>query len=39
MAEEAPGAYKDITEIVDSVHNVGLAKKVVRLNPLGVIKG
>jgi len=39
LAEEAPGAYKDITEIVDSVHNAGLARKVARLRPLGVVKG
>jgi len=39
LAEEAPGAYKDIAEIVDSVHNAGLANKVARLTPLGVIKG
>jgi len=39
LAEEAPGAYKDVTEIVDSVHNAGLSKKVARLRPLGVVKG
>ncbi|MDI6733978.1 MAG: RtcB family protein [Patescibacteria group bacterium] len=39
LAEEAPVAYKDIDEIVSIVHEIGLAKKVVRLKPLGVIKG
>lgn len=39
LAEGSPGAYKDISEIVNSVHNVGLASKVARLKPLGVIKG
>jgi tRNA-splicing ligase RtcB len=38
-AEEAPGAYKDVTEVVDSVHNAGLAKKVVRVRPIAVVKG
>lgn len=39
VAEEAPGAYKDVTEVVDSVHNAGLAKKVVKLKPMAVVKG
>lgn len=39
LAEEAPGAYKDIDEIVKIVDEVGIAKKVARLVPLGVIKG
>ncbi len=38
-AEEAPGAYKDVRQVVDAVHNAGLAKKVVRVRPLGVVKG
>jgi tRNA-splicing ligase RtcB len=38
-AEEAPGAYKDVSEVVDSVEEVGLARKVARLRPLGVVKG
>ncbi|HHT9133108.1 MAG TPA: RtcB family protein, partial [Candidatus Tripitaka californicus] len=32
-------AYKDVTEVVDVVHNAGIARKVVQLKPLGVIKG
>jgi len=39
VAEEAPGAYKDVTEVVNSVHNAELAKKVVRVKPLACIKG
>jgi tRNA-splicing ligase RtcB len=39
ISEEAPGAYKDIDEVVQISHAAGLAKKVVRLRPLGVVKG
>lgn len=39
LAEEAPKAYKDVNEIVDVTHNVGISTKVVRLKPLGVLKG
>lgn len=39
LAEEAPGAYKDVERVVDVVDQVGLARKVARLRPLGVIKG
>jgi tRNA-splicing ligase RtcB len=39
LAEEAPVAYKDVEEVVDVVHKVGIARKVVRLCPVGVIKG
>jgi len=39
LAEEAPLAYKDVDEVVEVVHRVGLAKKVARLKPVGVIKG
>ncbi len=39
LAEEMPEAYKDISNVVDIVHNAGLSKKVARLKPLGVIKG
>ncbi len=39
LAEEAPHAYKDVERVVDVVHAVGLARKVARLRPLGVIKG
>ena len=39
FAEEAPGAYKDVVEVIEAVHNANLATKVVRMRPLGVIKG
>lgn len=39
LAEEAPLAYKDVEEVVDVVHKVGIAKKVAKLKPVGVIKG
>ena len=39
IAEEAPLAYKDINEVVQVVHNAGLARKVAKLSPLAVIKG
>ncbi len=39
LAEEAPIAYKDVEEVVDVVAAAGIAKKVVRLKPVGVIKG
>jgi len=39
LVEEAPGAYKDVREVVDVVHNSGLARKVARMRPLGVVKG
>ena len=38
-AEEAPEAYKDVNLVVESTHQAGLAKKVVRLKPLACIKG
>jgi tRNA-splicing ligase RtcB len=39
IAEEAPGAYKDVAAVVDCAHRVGLARKVVRLAPLICVKG
>ena len=39
LAEEAPVAYKDVDMVVDVVHKAGLAHKVARLRPLGVMKG
>ena len=39
LKEEMPEAYKDISLVVEAVHMAGLAKKVARLRPLGVIKG
>jgi len=39
LAEEAPIAYKDVSQVVDVVHNAGIAKKVARLRPIAVVKG
>lgn len=39
LAEEMPEAYKDISNVVDVVHNAGISKKVARLRPMGVVKG
>jgi tRNA-splicing ligase RtcB len=39
LAEEQPAAYKDVTQVADAVHQAGLARKVARLRPIGVIKG
>jgi tRNA-splicing ligase RtcB len=39
ITEEIPEAYKDVDEVVDVVHNAGLARRVARLKPMGVIKG
>jgi len=39
IAEEAPGAYKDIDQVVQVSHDLGIVEKIVRLVPLGVVKG
>lgn len=39
LAEEAPQAYKDVDEVVKVVSGAGIARKVVRLVPVAVIKG
>ena len=39
VAEEAPGAYKDVTAVVDAAEAAGLALKVARVEPLICIKG
>ena len=39
VAEEAPGAYKDVAAVVDAADAAGLARKVARLEPLVCIKG
>lgn len=39
VAEEAPGAYKDVTTVVDAAHEAGLARKVAKLEPMICIKG
>ncbi len=37
--EEMPEAYKDVTQVVDIVAGAGIAEKVARLRPVGVVKG
>ena len=39
LTEEVPEAYKDVADVVEVVHCAGLAKKVVRMRPVAVIKG
>jgi len=39
LAEEASQAYKDVTEVIDVVHQAGISKKVAMAIPMGVIKG
>jgi tRNA-splicing ligase RtcB len=39
VAEEAPGAYKDVSAVVDAADAAGLARKVARVEPLICIKG
>jgi len=39
LAEEAGFAYKDISEVVNTMDRAGISKKVVALRPIGNIKG
>ncbi|MBY9007512.1 MAG: RtcB family protein [Candidatus Lokiarchaeota archaeon] len=39
IAEEAPGAYKDVDQVVQVSHDLGIIEKVVRFVPIGVVKG
>ncbi len=39
VAEEAPGSYKDVTDVVDAAHHAGLARKVAQVRPLACLKG
>lgn len=39
LEEEQPDAYKNVTDVVDVLHNAEISRKVARLRPLGVIKG
>jgi tRNA-splicing ligase RtcB len=39
VAEEAPGAYKDVSAVVQAAHHAGISKLVARLEPLVCIKG
>ena len=39
VAEEAPGAYKDVDRVAEVADRVGIARRVVRLVPIAVVKG
>lgn len=39
LAEEAPEAYKDVERVVEVVERAGLAARVARVRPIGVVKG
>jgi tRNA-splicing ligase RtcB (3'-phosphate/5'-hydroxy nucleic acid ligase) len=39
LAEEAPEAYKDVSEVVEVCEKAGLARPVARMKPIGVVKG
>eukprot|EP00798_Chlamydomonas_sp_ICE-L_P020496 gene20496-27287_t len=39
VMEEAPEAYKDVNEVVDTCHAANLSKRCVKLRPIAVIKG
>jgi tRNA-splicing ligase RtcB len=39
LSEEAPYAYKDVSEVVHACEGAGLTKVVARMRPVGVVKG
>ncbi|MCW9097463.1 MAG: RtcB family protein, partial [Ignavibacteriaceae bacterium] len=39
IAEEMPGAYKDVSDVVEVMHEEGITRKVAKIRPVGVIKG
>lgn len=39
LGEEAPGAYKDVNEVIDTVHGAGISYRVARMRPIVVVKG
>jgi tRNA-splicing ligase RtcB len=39
LIEEISEAYKDVANVIESVHSAGISQKVARLKPMGVIKG
>ena len=39
VMEEAPESYKDVTQVVDACAAAGISAKVVKLRPIGVVKG
>jgi tRNA-splicing ligase RtcB len=39
LSEESDGAYKNVDDVVEVSHQLGIGRKVIRLKPLGVTKG
>ncbi len=39
VTEEAPESYKDVSNVVDTCHDAGISRKVVKLRPIAVVKG
>jgi len=39
IVEEMPRAYKDVSDVVEAVHNAGISRKVAQIKPMGCIKG
>jgi tRNA-splicing ligase RtcB len=39
VSEEAPEAYKDVDMVAEVSHQVGIATKVAKIVPIGVVKG
>ena len=39
VAEEAPGAYKDVCAVVEAADRAGLSRKIARLEPIVCVKG
>ena len=39
LNEEQPAAYKNVTDVVDVLHEAGISRRVARLRPVGVVKG
>ncbi|MBI4017756.1 MAG: RtcB family protein [Candidatus Aenigmarchaeota archaeon] len=39
LAEEAGGSYKDVDAVIDAAHNAGISHRVVKLVPVGNVKG
>jgi tRNA-splicing ligase RtcB len=39
LAEEASEAYKDVSDVIDVTDRAGISRKVLKLKPIGVIKG
>jgi tRNA-splicing ligase RtcB len=39
IAEEAPGAYKDVSAVVQAAHDAGISRKVARVEPIVCVKG